>query len=178
MNLLQLENNSCQLANLAGIGNGHWVDHAGRPPFKFFCNGPPRLLIRAWLQPEVERQLTKMLELGLIRESDSDVSSPLVLVRKKDGSIRLCVSYVALNESIEMDHYGAANPDDILSHSAGSRFISTIDIRSAYYQVSMTEDSKKYTVFRSLSGILFEFQVKPMGQKSVRWCGRDLWIAY
>ena len=123
------------------------------------------------LQPEVERQLTKMLELDLIRESDSDFSRPLVLVKKKDGSIRLCVSYVALNERIETDQYGAANPDDILSRAAGSSFISTIDIRSAYYQVSMAEDSKKFSAFRSPSGTLFEFQVMPLGLKisSMLW---------
>ena len=115
------------------------------------------------LQPEVERQLTKTLELGLIR--DSDFSSPLVLVKRKDGPIRLCVNYVAFNERIEMDHYGTTNPDDILSRAVGFCFISTIDIGSAYYQVSMTEVSQKYTAFKSSSGTLFEFQVMPMNLK-------------
>ena len=103
------------------------------------------------------------MKLGLIHESDSDFNSPLVLGKKKDGSIRLCVRYVAFNKRSETDQYGAANLDDILSRAAGSRFISTVDIGSAYYQVSVTEDSKKYTTFRSPSGTLFEFQVMPMG---------------
>ena len=66
------------------------------------------------LKPAVEDQITKMLQLGLIEESDIEYSSPLVVVKKTDGSIRLCVNYIALNERIETDQYGAANPNEIL----------------------------------------------------------------
>ena len=60
------------------------------------------------LKPEVEDQITKMLQFGLIVESDCEYSSPLVVVKETDGSIRLCVNYIALNERIETDQYGAA----------------------------------------------------------------------
>ena len=62
------------------------------------------------MRPHVEKQITKMLQLGITEESNSPYCSPFVVVKKRDGSIRLCVNDIGLNERIESDLYGSADP--------------------------------------------------------------------
>ena len=80
------------------------------------------------LKPAVEAEIIKLLENGFIVECESDFSSPLVVVRKRDGSIRLCCNYIALNDRLVDDHYITANPAEILSSAAGAAVVSTIDL--------------------------------------------------
>ena len=100
------------------------------------------------LKPAVVAEIIKLLENGFIVECDSDFSSPLVVVRKRDGSIRLCCNYIALNERLVDDHYITANSAEILSSAAGAAVVSTIDLKQAFWQVELEEDSVKYTSFR------------------------------
>ena len=99
--------------------------------------------------------------MGLIRESDN--SLPLVIVRKRDKSIRLCVNYANINAKIVNDH-PAPLPDAIFGRAAGAKYIRTIEIRCAYYQIELAEESNKYTAFR-FENALFEWNRLPMGLK-------------
>ena len=100
------------------------------------------------LKPAVEAGIIKLLENGFIIECKSDFNSPLVVVRKRDGSIRLCCNDIALNEISVDDHYITTNPTEILSSATGAAVVSTIDLKQAFWQVEMEEDSVKYTNFR------------------------------
>ena len=93
----------------------------------------------------MEAEIIKLLESGFIVECESDFSSPLVVVRKREGSIRLCCKYRALNERLVDYHYITANPAEILSSAAGATVVSTIDLKQAFWQVEMEDDSVKYT---------------------------------
>ena len=99
------------------------------------------------LKPAVEAEIIKLLESDFIVGYESDFSSPLVVVRKRDGSIRLCRNSIALNERLVDDHYIPANPAEILSLAAGAATVSIIDLKQAIWQVEM-EDSVKYIRFR------------------------------
>ena len=92
----------------------------------------PNYKIPDAMRLQVEEQITKMLQLGIIEENNSPYCSPLVVVKKRDGSIRLCVNNIGLNERIESDLNGLDDPREILAKVAGGRYISTIDIRRAY----------------------------------------------
>ena len=103
-----------------------------------------------------------MLDDDIIRESQSPWSSPIVLVKKKDGSVRFCVDYRKLNEVTVRDHYPLLRTEDILDTLNGSQFFTTLDLRSGYWQVPISKQDKKKTVFVSLAG-LYEYNVMPFG---------------
>ena len=89
------------------------------------------------LKPVVEAEIINLQESGFIVEFEGDFSSPLVVVRKCDESIRHCCSYIALNERLVDDHYIPANPAEILSSAAGEAVVSTIDLEQTSWQVEM-----------------------------------------
>ena len=91
---------------------------------------------------ESERQITEMLEKGIIRESTSPQPSPLILVKKKDGEIRFCVDYRKLN-SVTIGHaHPLPRVDDILDSLENAQYFSTLDLKSAYWQISVDEKDR------------------------------------
>ena len=86
----------------------------------------------------------------------------IVLVQKKDGSIRFCVDYCELNSVTRKDAYPLPRIDDTLDTLAGAKWISTLDLLSGYWQVEMNEADKPKTAFRTPEGH-FEFNVMPFG---------------
>ena len=100
------------------------------------------------LKPAVVAEIIKLLENGFIVECESNFSSLVVIVRKRDGSIRLCCDYIALNERLVNNHYITANLAEILSSAAGAAVVSTIYLKQAFWKVEMEDNSVIYTSFR------------------------------
>ena len=88
-----------------------------------------------------------MLDLGAIRKSQSPWSSPIVLVRKKDGKLRFCIDLRKLNQRTVRDNYSLPKVEHMLEQLIGSEWFCTLDLKSGYWQVELTEESKPYTAF-------------------------------
>lgn len=106
--------------------------------------------------------LNEMEEKGIIRKSHSDYASPLVLVWKKNGDLRICTDFRWLNARTVRDAYPLPHQSDVLAALGGNAFFSTMDLTSGYYNVPLQEEHKKYTAFSSPFG-LHEYNRLPQG---------------
>ncbi|XP_073670179.1 uncharacterized protein [Paramisgurnus dabryanus] len=110
----------------------------------------------------VRRHLQGLKESGVIRESESPFASPIVVVRKKNGDVRLCVDYRKLNLQTVKDSYALPNLEESFSALTGSRWFSVLDLKSGYYQIEMEESDKYKTAFSCPLGF-WEFNRMPQG---------------
>lgn len=92
-----------------------------------------------------------MLSKGVIEPSKSDYAAPVVMIRKKDGTYRLCIDYRKLNAITKDDMFPIPRIDDILDNLGKARVFSNIDLKSGYWQVLMAEEDKPKTAFRTKS---------------------------
>jgi len=113
-------------------------------------------------QETIEKQVKEMLDDGVISPSTSPWAAPVVLAPKKDGTIRFCVDYRALNEITKKDVYTLPRIDEVLDALGKSRYRTTLDLASGYWQTPIHEDDKEKTAFITRSG-LYEFNVMPFG---------------
>jgi transposase InsO family protein len=112
---------------------------------------------------EVRNHLKQLLDSSIIRKSQSPWASNIVLVRKKDKSLRLCVDYRQLNERTIKDAYALPRIEELLDNLGGNSFYSVLDMKSGYHQVGIEEDSKALTAFTVGPLGLFEYNRLPFG---------------
>ena len=123
--------------------------------------------LRPYRIPESRRAAIKeevgmMLRLGIIEESHSPWSSPIVLVPKPDGTIRFCNDFRKVNEITDFDSYPMARIDELLLRLGPARFISTLDLTKGYWQIPLSASARPKTAFSTPEG-LFQYTVLPFG---------------
>ena len=111
---------------------------------------------------EAMKAIDEMQKGGIVEPSSSPWASPIVLVRKKDGSTRFCVDYRKFNQVTRKDSYPLPRIDDTLEGLAGAKWFSSLDLKSGYWQVEMHPDDKEKTVFTACRG-LWQFCVMLFG---------------
>ncbi|GJW84289.1 putative reverse transcriptase domain-containing protein [Tanacetum coccineum] len=109
---------------------------------------------------ELSEQLRELLEKGFIRPSSSPWGAPVLFVKKKDGSFRMCIDYRELNKLTVKNRYPLLRIDDLFDQLQGSSVYSKIDLRSGYHQLHIKEEDIPITAFRTRYGH-FEFPVMP-----------------
>lgn len=110
----------------------------------------------------VRRHLKELLDAGVIRESESPFASPIVVVRKKNNDVRLCIVFRKLNSQTVKDAYALPNLEEAFSALSGSKWFSVVDLKSGFYQIEMEEADKPKTAFVCPLGF-YEFNRMPQG---------------
>ncbi|XP_058726068.1 uncharacterized protein LOC131597384 [Vicia villosa] len=111
---------------------------------------------------ELKKQLEELLEKKFVRPSVSPWGAPVLLVKKKDGSMRLCVDYRQLNKVTIKNKYPLPRIDDLMDQLVGASVFSKIDLRSGYHQIKVKDEDIQKTAFRTRYGH-YEYSVMPFG---------------
>ncbi|GFV87070.1 transposon Tf2-9 polyprotein [Trichonephila clavipes] len=101
---------------------------------------------------QVNDQIDDWLQQGIIKESVSDYCSPIVLCKKKDGNLRICIDYRKINSKTEKDRYPLPLIEEVLDQLQSGNFFSTIVLKNGFFHLEMEENSKKFTSFVTHNG--------------------------
>lgn len=114
----------------------------------------------------IEEEVEKMLHQGIIEHSTSAYNSPVVIVKKKDGSARFCIDYRRLNEVTHDEVAVLPTIQDTLRDLGTAKVFSVLDLKTGYWQIPMQERSRVYTAFSTPDGSHYQFKVMPFGLKN------------
>jgi len=137
---------------------GHTIPlepHA-KPPFRPMFRLSPKEL------EEVERQVKELLRHGLIEPSSSPFGASVLFVAKKDGSLRMCIDYRALNKITVKNKYPLPRIDQLLDALSGAQLFTSLDLQSGYHQIRITDEDVAKTAFRTPFGH-YQFKVLSFG---------------
>ena len=115
---------------------------------------------------ELKKQLEELLDKGFIRPNVSPWGAPVLLVKKKDGSFRMCIDYRALNRVTVKNKYPLPRIDELLDQLKGAKWFSKIDLASGYHQIPIEPNDVRKTAFRTRYGH-YEFVVMTYGLTNV-----------
>ena len=118
------------------------------------------------MQAVIDTEVETMLQEGVIEPSSSAWSSPVVVVRKKDGKPRFCIDFRRVNDVTVKDAYPLPQVTATLDKLRGARYLTTLDLKSGYWQVPLSPDSRPITAFTVPGKGLFQFRVMPFGLHS------------
>ena len=138
------------------VGHTIPLEDGARPVFR------PIYRLSPAERDEVQRQITDLLERGWINPSKSPYGSPILFVQKKDGSLRMCVDYRALNKQTVKNRYAMPRIDDLMDQLRGSKFFTKIDLAQGYHQIRITERDTEKTVSQTpatLTKLFFQMHV-------------------
>ena len=136
----------------------HDIKLTDNTPFKAkYRRIPPHLY------EEVRAHMKEMIDLGAIKKSQSPWSSPMVLVRKKDGKLRFCIDLRKLNQRTVRDNYSLPRIDHMLELLIGAEWFCTLDLKSGYWQVELTDEAKPLTAFTCGPLGFYEGEKMPFG---------------
>src|SRR5262249_20834922 len=111
---------------------------------------------------ELKKQLQELMDQGFVRPSVSPWGAPVLFVKKKDGSMRLCINYRELNRVTIKNKYPLPRIDDLFDQLRGAKIFSRIDLKSGYHQIRIKAEDVSKTAFRTRYGH-YEFLVMPFG---------------
>lgn len=137
----------------------HRIDTGDNPPQRTRCyRYPPRA------KQEIDKQIDDMLEAGIIEPSESMWGAPIVLVKKKSGEFRMCVDFRKLNSVTKQINFPLPDLQDVVDamSEAHPKYFSVLDLKSGFYQIPLSPDTKEKTTFVSHSG-QYNFLRLPMG---------------
>ena len=146
----------------AGLPPSREVDHrieltpGATPPSR------PTFRLSANELSELKKQLEELTKQGFIQPSKSPFGAPILFVKKKDGTMRMCVDYRALNNVTIKNSYPLPRIDELFDRLQGARFFTKLDLRSGYHQIRIHRSDVAKTAFRTRYGH-FEFLVLPFG---------------
>jgi hypothetical protein len=113
-------------------------------------------------QEEIKRQVTELFSAGLIEKSTSPFGAPVLFVKKKDNTLRMCIDYRGLNKITVQNRYPLPRIDDLLDKLEGSTTFSSLDLLSAYHQIRLPDEDVPKTAFRTPFGH-YQYKVMPFG---------------
>lgn len=119
--------------------------------------------VSPYIRKIINDEIDNMLKLGIIEPSNSAWSSPVVMVKKSSGEYRFCVDFRKVNSVTQRDAYPLPYVNSILDRLRDAKFLSSIDIKSAYWQIELDEDSKQKTAFTVAGRGLYQFRRMPFG---------------
>jgi hypothetical protein len=114
------------------------------------------------LRPAVREQIQQMLDNDIIEVSSSPILNPLTVVRKPSGDIRVCGDARRVNQFTIADHERTPPMNELLQRFHGAKVFTSTDLSSAYWQIELDEDSRKYTAFMSESTV-YQYKSVPYG---------------
>ena len=143
-----------------GIEHSIELEEGAKPMMVTSYRHPKRL------KDEIEKTIKELLVMGHIKPSKSPFSSPVVLVKKKDGTLRMCIDYKVLKKRKIKNRYPIPWIDELIDELHGACYFTKIDLRSGYHQIRVREQDIEKTAFRCHCGH-FEFLVMPFGLSNV-----------